>query len=108
MAVFIYPSTGQRIHAMTHVKHTSLRIKPDIRALADRLCELEHRDLTNMIEIALIEYGRQRGITLYGATEGPSDGNDPAAEPRAHGDIEMLKRCMLALAKKASLRRAGG
>jgi hypothetical protein len=52
---------------MAHVKHTSLRIKPEIRALADRLCELEHRDLTNVIEIALIEYGKARGVTVDSA-----------------------------------------
>jgi hypothetical protein len=49
---------------MVQSKHTSLRLKANIRALADQLCELEHRDLTNLIEIAIIEYGRHRGITL--------------------------------------------
>jgi hypothetical protein len=83
---------------MAHVKHTSLRIKPDIRALADRLCELEHRDLTNMIEIALIEYGRQRGVMIQAPTEAP-----PSDGPT---EREMLKRCILALAKQR-IRTAG-
>lgn len=55
---------------MAQVKHTSLRIKPDIRALADRLCEMERRDLTNMIEIALIEYGKARGVTVDSVQRG--------------------------------------
>jgi hypothetical protein len=54
---------------MAQAKHTSIRLKPNVRALADQLCALEHRDLTNLIEISLISYGRQRGIEVPDAGE---------------------------------------
>jgi predicted transcriptional regulator len=49
---------------MTEVKHTSFRIKPEIRALLEKLCTVEHRDRTNMIEVCIREYARQRGVAL--------------------------------------------
>jgi predicted transcriptional regulator len=50
---------------MTEVKHTSFRIKPQIRALLEKLCEIEHRDRTNMIEVCIREYARQHGVALH-------------------------------------------
>jgi hypothetical protein len=55
---------------MVPIKHTSFRIKPRIRALLEQLCEIEHRDRTNMLEVAILEYAKQRGIPLPEATEG--------------------------------------
>jgi hypothetical protein len=49
---------------MVQNKATSFRFKPDIRELLERLCELERRDRTNMISIALIEYAKHRGTDL--------------------------------------------
>lgn len=45
-------------------KHTSMRIKPHIRALADRICEIEHRDLTNLVENLILERARTLGMEI--------------------------------------------
>jgi hypothetical protein len=49
---------------VAEVKHTSMRIKPHVRALAEKVCGLEHRNLTNLVEAAILEYARARGISL--------------------------------------------
>jgi hypothetical protein len=48
---------------MVPIKHTSFRIKPHIRALLEQLAEIEHRDRTNMLEVCILEYARQRGVS---------------------------------------------
>ncbi len=48
---------------MADTKHTTLRIKPHVRALALKVCALEHRNLTNLFEVAVLEYASTRGIT---------------------------------------------
>lgn len=55
-------------------KHTSLRIRPPVRLLADALCQIDHRDLTNLIEFAILEYGRARAdkLALIGLQIGPT------------------------------------
>lgn len=40
----------------------SFRIKPHIRELAERLCEIEERTLSNLIHAAILEYGKTRGM----------------------------------------------
>lgn len=40
----------------------SFRIKPHIRELAERLCEVEERTLSNLIHAAILEYGKTRGM----------------------------------------------
>jgi hypothetical protein len=59
---------------MVPVKQTTLRIKPHIRTLIEQLAELEHRDITNMIEMTVLEYARQRGITV-------PDGGEKGGKP---------------------------
>jgi uncharacterized protein (DUF1778 family) len=54
---------------MVPVKQTTLRIKPHIRALIERLAEIEHRDITNMIEVAVLAYAKQHGVSVPGADE---------------------------------------
>jgi hypothetical protein len=41
-----------------------MRIKPHVRALTEKVCGLEHRNLTNLVETAILEYARARGISL--------------------------------------------
>jgi hypothetical protein len=41
-----------------------MRIKPHVRAIAAKICSLEHRNLTNLVEVAILEYARARGISL--------------------------------------------
>jgi predicted transcriptional regulator len=54
---------------MVPIKHTSFRIKPHIRALLERLAEVEHRDRTNMLEVCILAYASQRGIAVPDASE---------------------------------------
>jgi hypothetical protein len=54
---------------MVYVKQTTLRIKPHIRTLIEQLAAMEHRDITNMIEVTVLEYARQRGIAVPDASE---------------------------------------
>jgi hypothetical protein len=58
---------------MADTKHTTLRIKPNVRALAEKVCALEHRNLTNLFEVAVLEYARSRGISLDQEADAPKD-----------------------------------
>jgi hypothetical protein len=55
-----------------------MRIKPHVRALAEKVCELEHRNLTNLVEAAILEYARARGISL--------DSDQRPGAPKGTGD----------------------
>ena len=39
----------------------TFRIKPHIKNLAERICEAEERTLSNLIHVAILEYGRKKG-----------------------------------------------
>jgi hypothetical protein len=54
-------------------KHTTMRIKPHIKALAEKICAIEHRDLTNLCESVILEYARSRGISLDQEADAPKD-----------------------------------
>lgn len=49
---------------MAETKHTTIRLDPKIRELANMVCEVDHRTLTNLIEVALLEYAKARGVTV--------------------------------------------
>jgi hypothetical protein len=50
-----------------------MRIRPHVRALAEKVCGLEHRNLTNLVEAAILEYARARGISLDLSAGAPRD-----------------------------------
>lgn len=45
-------------------KMTSIAMKPAVRKMADELCRVESRTLANLIEVAIIEYARSKGIDM--------------------------------------------
>jgi hypothetical protein len=42
----------------------TMRLDDDIRALAEKVAQSEHRALSNLIEAAIIEYAERRGFRL--------------------------------------------
>jgi hypothetical protein len=64
---------------VAEVKHTSMRIKPHVRALTEKVCGLEHRNLTNLVEAAILEYARARGISLD-STSAPAPRKAPETD----------------------------
>ena len=53
--------TGQKTAVLT------LRIAPRIKAAAERAAEQDHRSVTNLIEVLLIEHCRKHDITVGAA-----------------------------------------
>jgi hypothetical protein len=54
---------------MVPSKPTSFRFRPDVLALLARLCERERRSATNMVEVALVEYAKQQGVSVLSSDE---------------------------------------
>jgi hypothetical protein len=50
----------------------TLRFDPKVRALAEKVSQAERRSLTNLIEIALVEYAERHGFSLEQKDEGKS------------------------------------
>jgi hypothetical protein len=58
---------------MTKKKPFTTRLDPAILELAERLAELDRRSVTAVIEVALIEFAKQRGLTVSKAGDSAAD-----------------------------------